>query len=96
MLQAFSAPGVASVVQSAQALAAQVGAVELPAPWLACKLGWFVAEHGRQPWTIYGVMAAHMSESKDGKGTAIFKKEAFGASRDFLVSNARRVLSLFC
>ena len=26
----------------------------LPAPWIACELGWFVAEYGRQPWTIYG------------------------------------------
>lgn len=35
----------------------------LPAPWLACELGWFVAEYGRQPWTIYGVLPTHMSAS---------------------------------
>lgn len=35
----------------------------LPAPWLACELGWFVAEYGRQPWTIYGVLPTHMSVS---------------------------------
>ena len=35
----------------------------LPLPWIACELGWFVAEYGRQPWTIYGVLPTHMSES---------------------------------
>ncbi|MBP8287022.1 MAG: cytochrome ubiquinol oxidase subunit I [Rhodoferax sp.] len=35
----------------------------LPAPWLSCELGWFVAEYGRQPWTIYGVLPTHMSVS---------------------------------
>ena len=31
----------------------------LPVPWIACELGWFVAEYGRQPWTIYGVLPTH-------------------------------------
>ncbi|MER2623037.1 MAG: cytochrome ubiquinol oxidase subunit I [Accumulibacter sp.] len=35
----------------------------LPLPWLACELGWFVAEFGRQPWTIYGVLPTHLSVS---------------------------------
>ena len=35
----------------------------LPTPWIACELGWFVAEYGRQPWTIYGVLPTHMSVS---------------------------------
>ncbi len=35
----------------------------LPAPWVACELGWFVAEYGRQPWTIYGVLPTHLSVS---------------------------------
>ncbi|HEY8904982.1 MAG TPA: cytochrome ubiquinol oxidase subunit I [Rhodoferax sp.] len=35
----------------------------LPAPWLACELGWFVAEYGRQPWSIYGVLPTHLSVS---------------------------------
>jgi cytochrome d ubiquinol oxidase subunit I len=37
--------------------------VMLPAPWMACELGWFVAEYGRQPWTIYGVLPTHLSVS---------------------------------
>jgi cytochrome bd ubiquinol oxidase subunit I len=35
----------------------------LPAPWIACELGWFAAEYGRQPWTIYGVLPTHLSVS---------------------------------
>lgn len=35
----------------------------LPAPWIACELGWYVAEYGRQPWTIYGVLPTHLSVS---------------------------------
>jgi len=35
----------------------------LPLPWLACELGWFVAEYGRQPWTIYEVLPTHLSVS---------------------------------
>jgi len=40
----------------------------LPAPWIACELGWFVAEYGRQPWTIYGVLPTHLSVSTLGVG----------------------------
>jgi cytochrome d ubiquinol oxidase subunit I len=35
----------------------------LPAPWLAAEMGWVVAEYGRQPWTIYGVLPTHLSAS---------------------------------
>ena len=35
----------------------------LPLPWVACELGWFVAEYGQQPWTIFGVLPTHMSVS---------------------------------
>jgi cytochrome bd ubiquinol oxidase subunit I len=35
----------------------------LPAPWIASELGWYVAEYGRQPWTIYGVLPTHLSVS---------------------------------
>ncbi|HQT82198.1 MAG: cytochrome d terminal oxidase subunit 1 [Ferrovum sp. 37-45-19] len=34
-----------------------------PMPWVACEFGWFVAEYGRQPWTIYGVLPTHLSVS---------------------------------
>ncbi len=35
----------------------------IPAPWIAAELGWVVAEYGRQPWTIYGVLPTHLSVS---------------------------------
>ena len=35
----------------------------LSAPWIAAELGWVVAEYGRQPWTIYGVLPTHLSVS---------------------------------
>ena len=41
----------------------------LPAPWIASELGWFVAEYGRQPWTIYGVLPTHLSVSSLSVGS---------------------------
>lgn len=35
----------------------------IPAPWIAAELGWFVAEFGRQPWTVDGVLPTAMSVS---------------------------------
>ncbi len=41
----------------------------LPLPWLSSELGWFVAENGRQPWTIDGVLPTFLSASSVGAGT---------------------------
>lgn len=35
----------------------------IPLPWVACICGWFVTEHGRQPWTIYNVLPTDLSAS---------------------------------
>jgi cytochrome d ubiquinol oxidase subunit I len=35
----------------------------IPLPWVAAELGWFVAEYGRQPWTISGVLPTFLSTS---------------------------------
>ncbi len=35
----------------------------LPLPWVACEAGWFVAEYGRQPWSIAEVLPVHLSAS---------------------------------
>ena len=35
----------------------------IPLPWVAIEIGWFVAEYGRQPWTIAGVLPTHLSAS---------------------------------
>jgi cytochrome bd ubiquinol oxidase subunit I len=41
----------------------------IPMPWIACEMGWFVAEYGRQPWTIYGVLPTHLSTSTLSAGS---------------------------
>jgi cytochrome d ubiquinol oxidase subunit I len=38
-------------------------AIIIPTPWLAAELGWFVAEFGRQPWTVDGVLPTALSVS---------------------------------
>jgi cytochrome d ubiquinol oxidase subunit I len=30
--------------------------LSIPLPYMACELGWVVAEVGRQPWIVYGLM----------------------------------------
>ena len=35
----------------------------LPLPWLAAELGWIVAEYGRQPWAIDGVLPTFLGAS---------------------------------
>jgi cytochrome d ubiquinol oxidase subunit I len=37
--------------------------VSLPLPWLASELGWFVAEYGRQPWAIDGILPTGLAAS---------------------------------
>ena len=35
----------------------------IPMPWIANEVGWIVAEYGRQPWSIFGVLPTHLSTS---------------------------------
>jgi cytochrome d ubiquinol oxidase subunit I len=35
----------------------------LPLPWIAAELGWVVAEYGRQPWAIVGVLPTFLAVS---------------------------------
>ena len=37
--------------------------LSLPLPWLASFCGWFVAEYGRQPWSIAGILPTYSSAS---------------------------------
>ena len=41
----------------------------IPMPWIAAELGWFVAEYGRQPWSIFGVLPTHLSASTLSAGS---------------------------
>lgn len=43
----------------------------LPLPWLGCEFGWLVAEYGRQPWTIYGILPTHLSASTLSAGSVM-------------------------
>ncbi|MBN9888595.1 cytochrome ubiquinol oxidase subunit I [Salipiger abyssi] len=43
--------------------ALRTAVIIIPAPWIAAELGWFVAEFGRQPWTVDGVLPTALSVS---------------------------------
>ncbi len=49
----------------------------LPLPWLAAELGWFVAEYGRQPWTVSGMLPTYLSVSNLSVGDVIFSLSGF-------------------
>jgi cytochrome d ubiquinol oxidase subunit I len=38
----------------------------MPLPWIAVEVGWFVAEFGRQPWIIEGVLPTFLATSQLG------------------------------
>lgn len=37
--------------------------LSLPLPWVAAEVGWFVAENGRQPWVIDGILPTFLGAS---------------------------------
>jgi len=41
----------------------RIALYSIPLPWIASELGWIVAEYGRQPWTISGVLPTFLSVS---------------------------------
>ena len=49
----------------------------IPVPWIASELGWFVAEYGRQPWTIADVLPTHLSTSSLEAGQLYFSLAGF-------------------
>ena len=51
----------------------------MPMPWIAAELGWIVAEYGRQPWSIYGVLPTHISVSNISVGNV------YGSLAGFIV-----------
>jgi cytochrome d ubiquinol oxidase subunit I len=40
-----------------------IGLFALPLPWIAAELGWFVAEHGRQPWVVEHILPTFLGTS---------------------------------
>ncbi len=49
----------------------------LPLPWLAAEVGWFVAEHGRQPWAIEGVLPTFLAASHIPVGSVVTSLAVF-------------------
>jgi cytochrome d ubiquinol oxidase subunit I len=45
--------------------------LSLPLPWLAAELGWIVAEYGRQPWVIEGVLPTALGVSSTSAGNVV-------------------------
>jgi cytochrome d ubiquinol oxidase subunit I len=55
----------------------QFALCSLPLPWIAAELGWFVAENGRQPWTIDGVLPTFLSASSVGAASVSLSLAGF-------------------
>jgi cytochrome bd ubiquinol oxidase subunit I len=49
----------------------------IPLPWIAAEMGWFVAEYGRQPWTISGILPTALSTSNLSPGNVYFSLAGF-------------------
>ncbi|MGX8883826.1 cytochrome ubiquinol oxidase subunit I [Methylovorus sp. SPW-M1] len=49
----------------------------IPVPWIAAEMGWVVAEMGRQPWTISGILPTHLSTSSLNTGELYFSIAGF-------------------
>ena len=49
----------------------------LPLPWIAIELGWVVAEYGRQPWVIEGVLPTALGVSSTAAGNVLFSLLGF-------------------
>jgi cytochrome d ubiquinol oxidase subunit I len=57
----------------------------IPLPWIAAELGWVVAEYGRQPWTIAGILPTHLSASTLQVGNLYFSLAGFILFYTFLL-----------
>ena len=62
----------------------------MPLPWIACEAGWFVADFGRQPWTIAEVLPTFLSASSLTEWDLIVSLSGF-----FLVYSVFLVIELF-
>lgn len=51
--------------------------ISLPLPWIAIELGWIVAEYGRQPWAIEGVLPTFLGVSSTSSGQVMFSLVGF-------------------
>ena len=49
----------------------------IPLPWIAAEFGWVVAETGRQPWTIAGVLPTSLAVSSLSPGDVALSLSGF-------------------
>ena len=65
----------------------RAAAFSIPLPWIAAEMGWFVAEFGRQPWTISGVLPTFLSTSSGlGRGDVLLSLAGFVAFYTLLLA----------
>ncbi|HTT08070.1 MAG TPA: cytochrome ubiquinol oxidase subunit I [Gammaproteobacteria bacterium] len=57
----------------------------MPLPWIAAEMGWIVAEYGRQPWTISGILPTRLSASTVSAGDLYFSLAGFIGFYTFLL-----------
>jgi cytochrome d ubiquinol oxidase subunit I len=55
----------------------KVAFFSLPLPWVAVELGWIVAEYGRQPWAVDGVLPTFLGVSRTSAGNLWFSLSGF-------------------
>jgi cytochrome d ubiquinol oxidase subunit I len=55
----------------------RVALYSLPLPWIAAELGWIVAEYGRQPWAIDGVLPTFLGVSTKPASNVIASLSGF-------------------
>jgi cytochrome d ubiquinol oxidase subunit I len=49
----------------------------MPLPWVAAELGWIVAEYGRQPWAIEGILPTALGVSSVSTGQVLTSLAGF-------------------
>jgi cytochrome d ubiquinol oxidase subunit I len=49
----------------------RLATLSLPLPWVAIELGWIVAEYGRQPWAVEGVLPTFLGVSSVSVATIL-------------------------
>jgi cytochrome d ubiquinol oxidase subunit I len=57
----------------------KVAVFAIPLPWIAAEMGWIVAEFGRQPWIIEGILPTAVAVSNLGASTVLFTIVGFVA-----------------
>ena len=55
----------------------RIALLSLPLPWIAAELGWIVAEYGRQPWVVEGVLPTFMGVSSTSAAQVMLSLAGF-------------------